>query len=201
MMNKSFKYLLIVISMLMLFPACSILDQTSEMKTFTQCEFRLVDVDNIILAGIDVQDVRSASDLSFTEATNISMAALSGKLPLGLTANIEVRNPNPSKASMNSLYWKLFIDDIEITDGRVGEKVSVPADGGVASMPVDIQVDLFEVLQGESSDAIINFGMNLAGTGESSSRVKLKIKPNIVVGMTKVPYPGYFTIEEEFVSQ
>jgi len=171
------------------------------MKTFTKCEFRLADVQDVVLAGIDVQDVRSVSDLSFTEATNLSMTALSGKLPLGLTANIEVKNPNPDKARMNALYWILLIDDVEITDGRIGEQISIPANGGVATMPVKIQIDLFEVLQGESSDAIINFGMNLAGTGEAPSRVKLKIKPTIVVAMTKVNYPGYFTIEEEFVSQ
>lgn len=200
-MKTIIKYFVHLFSIIILFSSCSILDQTSEMKTFTKCEFRLADVQDVVLAGVDVQDVRNVSDLSFTEATNLSMTALSGKLPLGLTANIEVKNPNPDKARMNALYWILLIDDVEITDGRIGEQISIPANGGVATMPVKIQIDLFEVLQGESSDAIINFGMNLAGTGEAPSRVKLKIKPTIVVAMTKVNYPGYFTIEEEFVSQ
>ena len=184
-----------------LFLSCSILDQTSEMKTFTKCLFRFVDVQDVVLAGVDVQEVQSFSDLSFTEATNLSMSALSGKLPLGFTVNIEVKNPNPEKASMTDLYWILFIDDIEITEGKVGTKVTVPPNGGTAVMPVDVQVDLFKILTGESADAVMNFGMNLAGTGNEPSRVKLKIKPYVNIGMTRVKYPAFFTIEEEFVSE
>lgn len=193
--------ILLSIIIFFVFSSCSILDQAGEIKAFTRCEFRLVDVQDIILAGIDVQEIYSISDLSFTEASKLSMAAMQGELPLDFTLNLEVRNPNEQNASLSGLYWILLIDDIQITDGRVGEKVSVPPNGGVATMPVDIQVDLFEALSGESADAIINFGLNMAGNGGYPSRVKLKIKPTIHIAMTKMNYPGYFTIEEEFVSQ
>ncbi len=129
------------------------------------------------------------------------MTALSGKLPLGFTVNVEVQNPNPQKATMNELYWILFIDEKEITQGKVGDRLTVPPDGGRAIMPVDVHIDLFEVLTGESADAVVNFGMNLSGSGGTPSRIKLKVKPTIYVGMKRIKYPGYFIIEEEFVSE
>lgn len=200
-MKLIFRIAAIGITFIFLLSSCSILDQTSEMKTFTECTFRLLDVENAVLAGVDIQDVQSFSDLSFTEASNLSMTALSGKLPLGFTVNVEVQNPNPQKATMNELYWVLFIDDKEITEGKVGDRLNVPPDGGTAIMPVDVHIDLFEVLTGESADAVMNFGMNLSGTGGTPSRIKLKVKPTIYVGMTRIKYPGFFIIEEEFVSE
>lgn len=198
---KTFKAIIIVLSVVLTFSSCAILDQGKEMQTFSKCEFRLKNIDNLMLAGIDVQEVSSISDLGFTDAGKLSMAALQGDLPLGFTLYVEARNPNEQKASLSGLYWILFIDDIEITDGRVGDRISVPPNGGISTIPVDMQFDLFEVLTGKSADAIMNFGLNLAGAGGYPTRVKLKIKPTITVGMTKVKYPGYFTIEQEFVSQ
>ncbi|HSG68342.1 MAG TPA: LEA type 2 family protein [Bacteroidales bacterium] len=180
-------------------PSCAVLDQTSEMKTFTRCMFRLSDIQDVLLAGVDVQDVQGMNDLSFSEASKLSMAALSGKMPLGFTLNVEVMNPNEKQASMNELFWELFIDDIEITQGKVSKKISIPP-GGTAIMPVGIQVDLFKVLTGESANAVMNFGMNLTGSGGQPSRVKLKIKPSVYIGMTQIKYPGFFTIEEEFTT-
>lgn len=190
--------LLLIFTMMM--QSCSVLDQAGEMKTFTQCSFRIRDIQDLSLAGVNVQNVQSMSDLSFTETGKISMAALSGKMPLEFTLNVEVQNPNTQTASMNELDWELIIDDVDITQGKVTRKVSIPP-GGTSLMPVGIDVDLFEVLSGESANAVINFGMNLTGSGGEPSRIKLKIKPTIYVGMTKIRYPGFFVIEEEFVSQ
>ena len=198
-MCKTARIFFLLLSLSFLFSSCSILDQAGEMKTFTKCQFRLRDVQGVRLAGVDVQNVQSMNDLSFTETGQISMAALSGKLPLDFTLNVEVQNPNNQNASMNQMYWELYIDDIDITKGKVSQRVSIPP-GGTAIMPVGVQVDLFEVLSGESANAVMNFGMNLSGSGGAPSRVKLKIKPTIYIGTTQLKYPGFFTIEEDFVS-
>lgn len=194
------KILFSLIGLGLLISSCSILDQAGEMKTFAKCLFRLRDVQEVYLAGVDMQNVQSMNDLNFTEAGKISMAALSGKMPLDFTLNVEVQNPNNQAASMNEMYWELFIDNIEITRGNISRKVSIPP-GGTAIMPVGVQVDLFEVLSGESANAVMNFGMNLSGSGGTPSRIKLKIKPTIYIGMTQIKYPGFFTIQEDFVSQ
>jgi len=181
--------------------SCSVLEQANEMKTFAKCEFRLKNMQDVTLAGVDVTDVDQFSDLSYSEATNITMTTVKGKLPLYFILNVEVRNPNPEKASMNRFLWDLFIDDIKITSGKVIKDVKVPPDGGIAVMPIEVSIDLFEVLTGESADAVANFAINLSGSGGTPSRVKLRAKPTVNVGTTQVKYPGFFTIEEEFVAE
>lgn len=190
---------LLVLGML---SSCKVLDQANEMRTFAKCDFRLKEVSKVSLAGVDVTGVDQFSDLNFSQASNISMNAMKGELPLFMVLDIEVRNPNDQKASMNRFLWELYVDDQLITNGKVTKDLKVPPDGGTAVLPVDISMDLFEVLTGESADAIINFGMNLSGNGTGvPSRIKLRAKPTIYVAMTLVDYPGWITVEQEFGSE
>jgi len=200
-MNKiSLSFLLLLMAILP-FSSCSLFDQARDMKQFAKCEFRLKDVQDATLAGVYVQEKKQFSDLSFSEAGQISMSAIRGKLPLSFTLRVEVRNPNPKPATMNSFLWELYIDDVEITNGKVTHDVYVPPDGGITIMPVSINVDLFQVLSGESADAVTNFGMNLSGSGGVPSRIKLRAKPNIWVAGKRISYPGYITIRGDFVSE
>jgi hypothetical protein len=200
-MNTAANRFLYVIILLLSISACSVLEQANEMKNFAKCEFRLHSVPKVTLASVDVTNVDQFSDLSFAETSNITMQAMKGKLPLYLLLNVEVRNPNPRRASMNRLLWDLFIDDVLVTSGKVIQDVKVPPDNGTAIMPVEIGADLFEVLSGESADALINFAMNLSGQGGKPTRLKLRARPTVYVGTTQVKYPGFITIEEEFTAE
>ncbi len=200
-MNTSASRLFVVLALMAFLSSCKVLQQANEMKTFAKCEFRLKNIETITLANVDITDVDQFSDLSFSEATNISMIAMKGKLPLYFILNVEIRNPNEEKASMNSFLWDVFIDDVKITSGKVTKNVEVFPDGGIAVMPIEVGVDLFEILNGESAEAVMNFAMNLSGSGGVPSRVKLRAKPSVYIALTKVNYPGFFTIEQEFVSE
>ena len=200
-MNTSASRLFVVLALMAFLSSCKVLQQANEMKTFAKCEFRLKNIETITLANVDITDVDQFSDLSFSEATNISMIAMKGKLPLYFILNVEIRNPNEEKASMNSFLWDVFIDDFKITSGKVTKNVEVFPDGGIAVMPIEVGVDLFEILNGESAEAVMNFAMNLSGSGGVPSRVKLRAKPSVYIALTKVNYPGFFTIEQEFVSE
>lgn len=200
-MNPSASRLFIVPVIILTMASCSVMKQANEMRSFAKCEFRVKNVEEVYLAGVDITEVDQFSDLDFSQASTISMQAMKGKLPLNFILNVEVRNPNEERASMNRFLWDLYIDDELISKGKVEEDLKVPPAGGISVLPVQIGVDLFNVLSGESSDAVLNFAMNLSGDGTYPSRVKLRIKPTIYIAMTQVKYPGFFTIEEEFVSE
>jgi hypothetical protein len=188
------------IIVIMLFSSCSVLQQTSEMKNFGKCEFRIESARNMKLAGVNIQDKKSLQDLTIMEMTKIGGVIAGGTLPLNFDLKIEVKNPNPVMAAMNKLDWILLIDDIEMTRGILNQRIEVPA-GSLANFPVFINLDLMKSLNGKSGDALINFAMNLAGTGSKPTRIKLKAKPTIMIGSTPVEYPGYITIRQEFGAQ
>lgn len=179
---------------------CSVLKQIQEMKNFARCEFRLATVENIALAGINVQRIRSPRDLNLTDGARFALALAQPQLPLNLTLNVDVKNPNAETASLNRLEWRLFIDDVELLNSVVEEKVSVQGNGGVSTLPLRISVDLKKALSGRSGEAIGNFALNLAGEGNKPTRFMLRVKPTIDVMGFPVEYPDYFDVRTEFTA-
>jgi hypothetical protein len=180
--------------------SCSVLNQTSEIASFARCEFRIESARNMKLAGVNIQDKHSVSDISLMDMAKIASVMARGTLPLTFDLNVAAKNPNPKLAAMNKLDWILYIDDIEMTRGILNQRIEIPSNG-VIVFPVAMSLDLMKSLNGKSGDALINFALNLGGTGSRPTRIKLKAKPTIMVGTTPIQYPGYITIKQEFGAQ
>ncbi len=163
-----------------------------------KCDFRMKTVTDTQLANIDVQNIRSFSDLNFFQVGNLTKAYLSGNVPLEFLLNIESKNPNTASATMASFDWILLIDDIQMVSGTNEQEYQIPANGGTQVIPLKISVNLLEVLNNETKDALLNFGFNLADAGNKPTRVGLKLKPTINVGGIPITYPGYIELGTEF---
>lgn len=190
-LRNSFIYILLLFTL-------SNCRQLRELQSFAKCDFRLRDVEKTTLAGMNVQNVRSISDLSFAQAARITTAYANGSLPLDLLLNIEVKNPNANPASMNSMEWIMLIDDKEIVDGIVNERIAIDPNGGISTLPIRISTDLRKVLSGMSPEQAVNMGLGLAGQNGKPTRITLKVKPSIMVGQTVLKYPGYINVHNEF---
>ncbi|KAF0196676.1 MAG: hypothetical protein FD166_2278 [Bacteroidetes bacterium] len=184
-----------------LMTGCEILDQARQVAMLSKCEFKLKTVDQLRLAGVNIQQVKKLTDLNMMDAAKITAAAVSGgSLPLNFTLNVEARNPNTAAAGLTKLEWILFIDDIQMVSGVNEQRVQIPGNGGTGIIPLSIGIDLKQALKGKSGEAIANFGLNLAGAGNKPTRITLKAKPTIMVGSQSIAYPGYLTIQNEFTS-
>lgn len=185
---KKIIILLVVVSL----ASCATL---SKMASFATCDFKLKSIEGITIAGVDIQKITSFSNLSFLDAAKITTAYASKSLPLDLTANILVKNPNTTPASMSKMDWILNIDNVQIVNGILNKQVNVAANNGTATFPVAIKADLMKVLSGKSADAIKNFAFGLAeANNKATSRVALKVKPYVTVGGVNLSYPDYFTV-------
>jgi len=178
---------------------CGVMKQIQEAQNFAKCEFKLASVTDIKVAGINFQKVDSKSDLGLTALPKITQAFSSNKLPLTLTLNLDVKNPNTTGAAMNALEWILLIDDVQMVAGSVNDKVDVAANG-VSSLPIKIEIDLKQALSGKSFDSMLNFAFNLAGEGNKPTRFLLKAKPSVNVGSYTLKYPGYIDVQTEFTA-
>ena len=199
-MKKTFLFAFFIVNLLLL-GGCEILEQAGQVANLVRCEFRLKSVDQLRLAGVNIQQVNSLSDLTFMDAARITAAATGGNLPLNFTLNVETKNPNSTTAGLNRLDWILFIDNIEMVSGTNEQNIQIPANGGTSIIPLTIGINLKEALKGKSGDAIANFGLNLAGAGNKPTRITLKAKPSIMVNGRSIAYPGYLTVENEFTSR
>jgi len=200
-MNNTAKRMLPVLALLVFFQpfySCDVLQEVQKVATLSKCDFRLQSVDQLKLAGINVQNVNKLSDLSLIDAGKLTAALASGSLPLSFTLNVEAKNPNAAQAGLTKLDWILYIDNIEMTRGIVEKSVTIPGNNGTAVIPVTMSVDLKQVLSGKSADAILNFGLNLAGAGSKPTRFTMKLQPTINVASFPLTYPGYITIGTEY---
>lgn len=180
------------------FNSCEILQQAQQMGNLVKCDFRLQSVNQLTLAGINVQNIHKFSDLSLLDAGKLSTAIARGSYPLDFTLNLEAKNPNPSPAGLTKLDWILYIDDVEMTKGIVDQQVSIPANNGISVIPMKMHVDLKQALSGKSADAILNFGLNLAGAGNKPTRFTMKLQPTISISSFPITYPGYISVNTEF---
>lgn len=181
-----------------LLPSCDVVNQASQAVNLINCDFRIQSVSDIRLVGIDVDQISSMKDLTWSDAQKLMVALTKPTFPLTFTLNIDARNPNVTTAGLNSLDYILFIDDIQMTSGTFSQPVSIPPNHGTTLIPMQMEVDLKQVLQGKSADAILNFAMNLSGTGGKPTRFKVKLKPYIRVNGQPLSYPGYITVKTEF---
>lgn len=194
------KALLIFILPTLFLSGCDVFKQVGQMANLSKCEFRMQSIRNLTLAGVNVQNIHKFSDLTLMDGAKLTAAVANNSFPLEFTLNLEARNPNTAAAGMTRMEWILFIDDIEMTRGTLSQAVTIPANSGIAVIPMQLRFDLKQVLSGKSADAILNFGLNLAGAGNSPTRFKMQIQPTINVGNWPVTYPGYITIGTNFGS-
>jgi len=180
-------------------PGCSTLAQKfNEIAALVKCQFRLASVSKVSLLGIPLAGKTRITDFNLLDAAKLQRALSGGSLPLDLTLDLEVRNPNPSKASLSGMEWALLLDGGEITKGRMEKPLSVAGNGGVSPLPLSVTLDLNQVLSGKNFDSMLNLALNIAGEGSKPTRLTMKVKPSISVAGQTIPYPGTLSVGAAF---
>jgi LEA14-like dessication related protein len=186
---------ILVMACLIYLCSCSYLKELSALK---DCEFRMGTLENPKLAGVDISKIVTVKDYSLEQTGKITKSILQGTLPLSFILNVEVKNPNHINASLNRLEYQAFIDNTQIATGSVDEHVVIPAEGGIATIPLNVETDILDLLNKEPINTLLNYTLNLADDGKRPVRASIKIKPWIAIGSRNVEYPGYLTITKDF---
>ena len=175
--------------------SCNVSKQVTGLYALTQCRYIFQSITNLIIAGINMQNVKNLSSLSPLDAANLlaSFGSPNGSLPLSFTLNLDVTNPGVQTALMNGANYILEIDGMQMTQGSIDKQVQI-ASGKTVTMPITLGFDLKKMMSGQSLDAMKNMAFNLAGIGTSSSNLTVKLKPNLVVDNSVVSVPDYIPI-------
>jgi hypothetical protein len=196
-MKTTGKMILLLTTTLFL-SGCGVVDQATKAYNLVNCDFRIQSVEDITLAGINVQYISNIRELSWSDAAKLMKAVASPTFPLSFQLNFEVKNPNPSPAGMNQLEYIVFIDDIQMASGSLNQPFTIPPNNGTAIVPMQISADLKQVLQGKSLESVVNFGLNLSGAGNKPTRFMVKLKPSVMINGKPMTYPGYITVRTEY---
>lgn len=168
-------------------------------------QFKLDKVTGMKIAGVNIANIGSISNLSVLDAANLLANFTQGRLPVEFTLNVLAKNPNDgtggtkqSSAVIKNMAWRLFIDNNETINGNVGN-VNIPGVGQATNIPIGMSFDLLQFFKNQGYDNLLNLALALGGKNGSSSRITLKIKPTVETIFGPITYPGEFdVIDREF---
>ncbi|MCF8232534.1 MAG: hypothetical protein K9J27_10130 [Bacteroidales bacterium] len=185
----------VIIGMVLIGSSCSILNQMEDMKRFSEVRFKIKDINELTIAGVDMTGKRSFSDFTFTETARLTSKLAADELPAQFTVLLQATNPNDKRAAMNRLEWRLLIDKQQISTGAIEEYVAIPPGGSKTIVPVKVNVDVRQLLTGKSGKALMNLVSNITGQGSQPSELSMELSPSIKVGNQMLDYPGTITVK------
>jgi hypothetical protein len=195
------KIILLSIALLLTTSSCSMYET---MVNLSRLKFKLGDVVNFTVGGINITNKRSVSDFSSVEVLKLTSALTSGKLPASFILNVEAKNPNDGSggypktdATLKEFPWRLEIDEVETISGNIGAPVSVPGTGEITNIPLTMNIDLIEFFGNKGYDNLLNLALALGGQQGSSSKLSLYATPTVSSPLGDIKYPGELKIVEQ----
>ncbi|MFM8280573.1 MAG: hypothetical protein ACKN9Y_03135 [Bacteroidota bacterium] len=205
-MKKFLLIITLICCVMLTFQGCSLFQQLSSMK---QVQFRIGSLSGVTIGGVNVRGKQKVTDFTVSETISLAGKVAEKSLPLSLTVNLEAKNPNePTQdngmsmsgiATLQSLEWRLLIDDVPTISGIVKGPITVPAGGESVIIPITTEFNLFSVFEERGYAGMAKLAFALANPGASHVSVALDAKPVIETLMGNMTYPGRITIvEKEF---
>jgi hypothetical protein len=200
-MTKSKIIILISLMILLTTSSCSVYET---MVNLSRLQFKLGDVNNFTVNGIDISNKKSLNDFNPLEILNLTQAIASGKLPASFTLNVEAKNPNDgsggypkTNATLKKFPWRLEVDNVETISGNIGSPVTVPGTGEIQNIPLTMNIDLIEFFGNKGYENIMNLALTLGGQQGSSSKLALFATPTVTSPIGDIKYPGEIKIIEQ----
>lgn len=171
-------------------------------------QFKLENITNFRVAGIQTNNKSKLSDFSITDGIALSRAVATNKFPAEFTINIAAINPNdgtgtaPQRtATLSSLDFRLLIDDLPTIKGDISKPLDIPGNGQTTMIPVTVSMDLYEFFGNKGYDGLVNLALALGGAKGSASHIKLDAKPTVSTILGNIAYPDRITIVDKQFSK
>ena len=169
------------------FCGCTVLKQAVALKDCKYTYSRMSDV--------TFMDMKPAELATFAGAAKLAMGLMGNQpAPLGFTIHLKVMNPNQTTAAMESLYYKVSLDSVEVAEGNSMEPFMVVG-GAEADLPLKINTDMKTLLQSNKRATVTKVIRNLVGVSNEPTDVTVQLKPTIRVGNGLLTSPVYFPIK------
>lgn len=195
------KILLLSVSILITLSGCSVYQTVVNMS---RLQFKLGDVNNFSVSGINISNKKSLQDFNPLELVSLTQSIATGKLPASFTLNIEAKNPNDgtggypkTNATLKEFPWRLEVDNVETIAGNIGTPVTVPGTGEITNIPLTMSIDLIEFFGNKGLDNLVNLALTLGGQQGSSSKLALFATPTVTSPLGDIKYPGELKIVEQ----
>ena len=189
-MNRKSVFLT-VIAFVVLFCGCSALHQAVQQAVaLKDCKYAYSR-----LSDVTFMDMKTNEMATLGGAAKLAMGLLGNQpAPLGFTIHLRVTNPNEMTAAMESMYYKVSLDSVEVADGSSYEPFMVVG-GGEADLPLRINTDMKNLLQSDKRATITKVIRNMVGVSNEPTDVTVQLKPTIRVGNSQLTSPVFIPVK------
>ena len=159
-----------------------------------QVDFEVDRVATVRLAGVNLDQIRSPSDVGVLDAARLAAAVARHQVPLVFDLHILGRNPadNNTTARLVRMTWTLALNGRETISGTIDTAYTF-APGVPTDVRVPISLDLWQFFQSSASDAL-NIALGLAGLGSRPTEISVRAVPTIDTPLGAIQYPTPITI-------
>ncbi|GAB1371498.1 hypothetical protein MASR1M45_15600 [Candidatus Kapaibacterium sp.] len=199
------KVLMIFIISIFFFQSCNIVkDITNTLADIGRLKFKLDNISNMSVSGITLSNKKSFNDISTTDVLKLTSSFATKKFPAEFTLNVLAQNPNDgnngkqkTNAFIQSLDYRLIIDEITTINGDIKSEISVPGSGQSTIIPLGMGLDLYQFFGSRGYESIVNLALAIGGVNGTTSKVKLDIKPTVRTAIGPMSYPGRITVIDQ----
>jgi hypothetical protein len=209
-MNKRMKsagVLLLAVATILFSQSCATLDKmASVLANLKRLQFKISDVTNFRLAGIEIGGKSALTQFSALDALALVRAFTSKNLPADFVLNLQAINPNNGTAgapqttsTLSSLECRLLIDGKQTITGNIDHPFEIPGTGQATVIPIRLSLNLFEFFGDKRYEDLINLALSLGGASRNPSHVALDAQPSVTTPLGNITYPGrIMIIDKEF---
>ena len=202
MRKRTCVFVLAVLASLLFMPGCETLDQlTRALMSLQRLQFKLGGIHDFGLLGINLSGKSALADFSAAEGLKLVQGFNSKRLPVELTLDILVQNPNDGSggstktvSTLTSLESRLLIDGKPTVYGNIDKRIEVPGTGQAATVQVRMSIDLYEFFGQQGYQEIIGLALDLGGRRGDMTRISLDAQPKVSTPYGEIVYPGRITI-------
>lgn len=175
-----------LLALLSMLSGCATLGQIGALQ---RVDFSIGGVSSVRLAGIELDRVRSFSDLSLADGARLAAAVRDRRVPLAMDVGVVAENPadNFSDARLLRMDWTLLLEDRETVSGSVTDEIVLPR-GTPTSFPIAVELDLVDFFEGSARD-LFELALSLTGSGGDAKNVELRAMPFVDTPLGPIAYP------------
>lgn len=172
---RNIKSALLLVAMLVALTGCSFL---SGIVNMTKCEYSYKSVSDVKVGGIDFSNLSAVSLMQNMSTISKLLQGDFKDLPLELTVNLNVKNPNEGKAAINGMIYTMNIDGLDVAEGNLRKSFSVEG-GKTATLPLVVRTNLGNILDKQNRSTVVEIVKNFVGISGNKSKIKMKLSPTI----------------------
>lgn len=152
----------------------------AQLINLINCKFSLANITDITWAGINLSNIKSVSDLQWSDLQKAGKAILNKDFKIGCNINVNAKNETAMAAKLCAYDYELYLEESPVAKGSSALKTTVINPKSTTLVKVPLSMDLLSIFRNGDTKNVINFARNMTDYGNGTpSNVKVKFTPYI----------------------